>query len=236
MAIILSSLGAALISAQAIDILDNQKIVDLVKSGFGDDVLIGKIHQSRVLLDASTNGLMQLKEAGVSDAVIVQLLERARLDGFAANGPLNEYRVIPYGTELKVLVREKLSSRKLTVGQKLTLEVAEDLTVNNTIVVSKGTPVAAVVVDSRKSGMMGRSGRLAISIRSTTINNGESLRLRAGKGGKDGDNMGSMFALTVIFGAPGLLIKGTNGQIPANSIVVALVDETKYVKTVPVRP
>ena len=162
--------------------------------------------------------------------VIVQLLERARLDGFVANGPLSEYHVIPYGTELKVVVREKLTSKKLTVGQKLSLEVAEDLTVNNTIVVSNGTPVAAVVMDARKSGMMGRSGRLAISIRSTTLVNSESLKLRAGKGGKDGDNMGSMFALTVIFGAPGLLMKGTNGQIPANSIIVAEVDETKYVK------
>jgi len=63
-------LSPPLFLAQSIDILDNQKVADLVKSGFGDAVLIGKIRQSRVLLDASTNGLMQLKEAGVSDVVI----------------------------------------------------------------------------------------------------------------------------------------------------------------------
>jgi hypothetical protein len=230
MALFVSALFVTPAKSQSIDIVDNQKIVDLMKSGFGDEVLIRKIRQSRVVLDASTTGLLRLKEAGVSDPVIVQLLERARLDGFVANAPPNEYLVIPYGTQLKVLVREKLTSKKLTVGQKLSLEVAEDLIVSNTILVSKGTPVVAVVVDSRKSGMMGRSGRLAISIRSTLLVNNEPLKLRAGKGGKDGDNMRSMFALTVIFGAPGLLMKGTNGQIPANSIIAAEVDETKYVR------
>lgn len=214
--------------AQAIEILDNQKVIELAAAGFGDDVLIRKIRQSRILLDASSSGLLELKRFGVSDAVIVQLMERAKIDGFLANGSIKNHRIVPYGTDLKVLVREKLTSKKLVVGQKLTLAVAEDLTVDGTVAVSKGTPVNAQVVDSRKSGMMGRSGRLAITIRSTTLVNGDLLKLRAGKGGKDGDNMRSMFALTVIFGAPGLLMKGTNGQIPANSIIVAQVDETKY--------
>ncbi|HVQ57193.1 MAG TPA: hypothetical protein VMS29_10585 [Pyrinomonadaceae bacterium] len=97
------------------------------------------------------------------------------------------------------------------------------------LVVSKATPVYAVVIDSRRSGMLGRSGRLAIYIESTSLTNGETLKLRAGKGGKDGDNMKSMFALSYLFGA-GLLMKGTNGQLPANTILIAQVDETKYVR------
>ena len=221
--------------AQTIETLDNEKVMELVTAGFSDAVLIPKIRQSRVMLNASEIALLELKAIGVSDQVIVELLTRAKSSGFLANGPVSDYLVVEYGTEVKVVTREKLSSKNLKVGQKLELEVAEDVQVSGNTLISKGTLVSAVVVDSRKSGMMGRSGRLAISIESTMLTNGEVIRLRAGTSGKDGDNMRSTMALTLLFGAPGLLMKGTNGQVPANSIILARTDETRYVKISPNR-
>jgi len=216
--------------SQATETLDNSKIVLMEKAGFPDSVIVSKIRQSRVTLDISSEALIQLKNAGVSDHVILELMNRSKANGFQVPGPIENYFPVEYGTEVKVLNREKLTSKKLLTGQKLVLEVAEDVLVNGTPVILKGTPVSAVVVESRKSGMLGRSGRLAIFIESTQLINGEKIKLRAGKAGKSGDNMRSMFALTIMFGAPGLLMKGTNGQVPANSILIAQIDETRYIK------
>lgn len=202
----------------------------MANAGFPDSVIVAKIRQSRVTMDISSEALIQLKNSGVSDLVILEAMTRGRTNGFLADGPIENYLPVEYGTTVKVLNKEKLTSKKLITGQKLILEVAENVIVDGTPVILKGTPVAAVVVESRKSGMLGRSGRLAIFIESTQLVNGQMIKLRAGKGGKDGDNMRSMFALTIMFGAPGLLMKGTNGQIPANSILIAQVDETKYIK------
>ena len=216
-------------AAQSVDTIDNDKVITLVRAGFGDNVLIPKIRQSKVMLDVSAGALIRLKTSGVSDPVVLELMDRAKSHGFLASGPTQNYVVIEYGTEIKVLTKEKLTSKKLKVGEKLSLEIAENIMIGGKLVVSKATPVYAVVIDSRRSGMLGRSGRLAIYIESTSLTNGETLKLRAGKGGKDGDNMKSMFALSYLFGA-GLLMKGTNGQLPANTILIAQVDETKYVR------
>ncbi len=229
-ALVLSLSTVQGVLAQNLESLDNEKVIKLVRAGFGDVVLISKIRQSRVMLNASESALLDLKAAGVSDQVIVELITRTKSSGFLANGPVTDYLVIEYGTEVKVITRERLTSKNLKIGQQLELEVAEDLKIEGNTVIMKGALVSAVVVDARKSGRMGRSGRLAVYIESTTLTNGEAIRLRAGKGGRDGDNMRSMMALTVLFGAPGLLIKGTNGQVPANSIILAQIDETKYVK------
>ncbi len=214
----------------ASDVLTNAKIVELVRAGFGDQVLIQKIRQSRILFDASKDALLNLKASGVSDEVILEMMNRARLNGFVGDGPVEDYTILPYGTEVLVVTREKLTSKKLKVGQKLKLEIAADLVVNGKITIAKGTPVSASVIESRKSGMLGRSGRLAVYIESTTLVTGDTIKLRAGVGGKDGDNMRSMFVLTVALGAPGLLMKGTNGQIPANTIISARIDETRYIR------
>jgi hypothetical protein len=55
----------------------NMDVVKLVKLELGDDVVIGKIKQaSEVAFDLTTDGLVQLKQAGVSSRVISAMLER----------------------------------------------------------------------------------------------------------------------------------------------------------------
>ena len=65
--------------------LTNEEVIELTELGLGDEVLIAKIHQApRVDFDLDTGGLIALKTAGVSDAVIAAMLERStgrRSDG-----------------------------------------------------------------------------------------------------------------------------------------------------------
>lgn len=58
--------------------LTNKDVVDLVKLDLGDDVVVAKIRQApREELDVSTAALGELKQAGVSKAVIQAMIARA---------------------------------------------------------------------------------------------------------------------------------------------------------------
>jgi len=54
--------------------MTNRDVIRLVTAKISDDVIIAKIRQSKTRFDMSTDGLVALKQAGVSDAVIAVML------------------------------------------------------------------------------------------------------------------------------------------------------------------
>lgn len=56
------------------EILTNEKVIQLIKIGLSEDVIVEKIRQSECRCDTSTNGLAKLKAAKVSDAIILAML------------------------------------------------------------------------------------------------------------------------------------------------------------------
>ena len=213
---------------QQAETLNNATVIELVAAGIGDAVLIPKIRSSRVIIDASEPALLKLKSAGVSDAVIVAMLERAAVDGYISNGGDLERLELPSGSEVKIVTTEKISGKKVTEGQKLTLKTAEDVTVAGKIVIRKDTPVAAVVTRAKKPGMAGRGGSLSLVLESTTTADGQMIKLRAAKSGQGGDNFGTAFTLSYFMGI-GLLIPGKNAQIKAGTVFTAYTNERKFI-------
>jgi len=62
----------------------NKDVIKLVKLELGDEVVIGKIKQAAdVAFDLTTDGLVQLKQAGVSSRVISAMLEKTTLPAAA---------------------------------------------------------------------------------------------------------------------------------------------------------
>src|SRR5262245_7923624 len=53
----------------------NADIINLTKSGFSAEVIVAKIKQARGNFDTSAGGLQQLKKEGVSEAVIVAMID-----------------------------------------------------------------------------------------------------------------------------------------------------------------
>ena len=60
------------------ELLTNETIIALVKSGLGPETVVAKINATRGTYDTSTNGLIQLKQAGVPDPVIAAMLNRSK--------------------------------------------------------------------------------------------------------------------------------------------------------------
>lgn len=72
--ILLLAAARAQVSLAAEETLNNGSIVELQKLGLGDGVLLEKIKTSKCDFDTSLGGLKQLKEAGISSAVIQAML------------------------------------------------------------------------------------------------------------------------------------------------------------------
>jgi hypothetical protein len=73
-AIVLSVSGSLLIAQQA---MNNDSVAKLVKAGLSDDVIVSTINASPGTYDTSTNALIALKTAGVSDKVISAIVVKS---------------------------------------------------------------------------------------------------------------------------------------------------------------
>jgi len=136
---------------------------------------------------------------------------------------------IPDGAELAIVTAETISSKTATEGDPINFRVDEDLIVDGTVAVAKGTIVKGTVSAAKKSGFFGRGGNLSVRIESTTTVDGQKLRLRAAKG-RDGDNKtGTTVALVVLFGPLGFLKKGKNAEIKEGTRIPVFTDEAKVV-------
>ena len=56
------------------EILTNETVVKMVNAKLGDTLIIGKIKSSKTNFDLSTDAIIKLKQAGVSDKVIEAML------------------------------------------------------------------------------------------------------------------------------------------------------------------
>src|SRR6185295_13420042 len=62
---------------QSAELLTNKDVMELLKAGLSPEVVIAKIKSSNATFDTSINGLQELKGAGVPDAVILAIVEKA---------------------------------------------------------------------------------------------------------------------------------------------------------------
>ena len=223
------------IFAQVQETLTNQLVVEMVKNKLSEEIIVAKIKSSKNSFDTSASSLQELKRNGVTDTVILAMVQKASgMEVSLANQTSSSNLIgtaIPDGTEIKIITTEEISGQKVVEGDPLTLKVSEDVIINGRIVVAKGTIVKGTVSSAKKKGFMGKGGDLSIRIESTETVDGQKLKLRAAKSGKGGDNMGSTVALTVLFGPLGLLRRGKEAKIKEGTILSAFTDETKSIMT-----
>jgi hypothetical protein len=136
---------------------------------------------------------------------------------------------IPEGTEFTAVTTEKISSKSAVIGDRVILKVDEQVVVKGRVVINKGTTVRGSIASAEKSGRMGKGGKLAIRIESTTAVDGQEIKLRASKGKEGGSAAVSTVALTVLFGPLGLLKKGGEATIKEGTKIKVYTDEEKKV-------
>jgi len=135
--------------------------------------------------------------------------------------------VLRVGTPVPLKMSEAITTKgkKLKVGQRVHLEVAEDIKVNGVTVIPIGSPAVGEITDVRNKGMWGKSGKINAQVLYLTVN-GRQIRLSGqfdDKGVAGG--VGAAAASALVFLPAGFFMTGTSAKIDIGAPVKAFVDE-----------
>jgi Protein of unknown function (DUF2846) len=144
----------------------------------------------------------------------------------------DEEFVLAEDTAFNIVTAQEISSKKAQPGDTVEFKVDEDVVVKGRVLISKGTKATGFVVNAEKSGMMGKAGKLGITVESTTTVDGKPLKLRAAKGKEGDDKTNSVAALSILVSSLFLLKKGEDAKIKEGTSVKVYVAEEKRFRVV----
>ncbi|MGI8544108.1 MAG: hypothetical protein ACR2MD_11630, partial [Aridibacter sp.] len=130
--------------------LTNSEVLELVRSGFSEDLIIAKIKASDANFDTTTDGIKLLKKSGVSDSLILQMVQKnstARGDSVKTNksvensGAVQDGKTIllPDATPVKLRISRTISSADAKTGDTIDFEVLEDIKIGDVLIIPKNS-------------------------------------------------------------------------------------------------
>src|SRR3989344_5094505 len=125
---------------------------------------------------------------------------------------------------LKTLTELTTKGKKLRVGDRFNLEVAEPVMVEGVTVIPVGSPAIGEVTSVRNKGMWGKSGAIEVRMLYTTVN-GRQIRLSGATDDKGVTGTAGVVGAVVLRPAAGFFLTGTSAVIPAASAITGFVQE-----------
>lgn len=144
--------------------------------------------------------------------------------------------ILRSGTEVPLVIREELTTekKKLRVGQRFQMEVANNVEMNGVTVIPAGTPATGEITEVRNKGMWGKSGY--IGARAVSLRLGDrSVRLTGTFDDKGVTGTAGVVGAVVLIPIAGFFMTGTSAKIPMGSATKAFLDEDLAFRTVPVQ-
>ena len=141
---------------------------------------------------------------------------------------------IPAGTSIPLIMDYSISSKNTLKESVVEFKVAQDIYINDQIVIPMGTPAIAEIIKASKRKCWGKPGKLAIRVKEIQLINGKTIPLTAPdiekKGiSKKGDAW-TWFWCTIVFiplnTIPPLFIKGENAIIENGLTIIANTTES----------
>jgi hypothetical protein len=134
--------------------------------------------------------------------------------------------VLRAGTPIALKMSEGITTegKKLRVGHRFQLEVADPVTVNGQVVIPAGSPATGEVTDVRNKGMWGKSG--GINARLLFVRaNGRQIRLTGQLDDKGVTGTAGVVGAIAVVPLAGFFITGTSARIPVGAPVNGFIDE-----------
>ncbi len=134
--------------------------------------------------------------------------------------------ILRAGTSVVLRTLDGLTTegKKLKVGQRFNLEVAEPVQVNGVTVITVGAHAVGEVTDVRNKGMWGKSGRIGARLVYVETN-GRRLRMSGQMDDKGVTGTAGVVGAVVLVPVAGFFMTGTSARIPAGSNVTGYLDE-----------
>ncbi|MBB4633193.1 hypothetical protein [Sphingosinicella soli] len=125
---------------------------------------------------------------------------------------------------MKTLVGLTTEGKKLKVGHRFELEVAEAVSVDGQVVIPVGSPAVGEVTSVRNKGMWGKSGHIETRMLYVRAN-GRQIRLSGSIDDKGVTGTAGVVAAAVLIPVVGFFVTGTSAQIPVGSNITGFVQE-----------
>lgn len=133
------------------------------------------------------------------------------------------------GTALQISLVKDISSKDAQRGDIVEFTVDDDIVADGNAVIKKGTVAKGSIIYAEKGGYMGKSGKLALQIDSTTTVDGEVMPLRAAKGGEGQAKTGTVLVMSNLIGPFALLMKGGDATVKAGAkLTVYTAEERRF--------
>lgn len=141
--------------------------------------------------------------------------------------PTSANAVLRVGTEVPLRLSEELTTKgkRLHVGQRFRMEVADNVLVQGVTVIPSGSPAVGEITEVRNKGMWGKSGHFGARILYVTVN-GRQIRLSGAFDDKGvAGGVGAVAVSTIVFLPAGFFMTGTSARLPVGTAVKGFVDE-----------
>ena len=134
--------------------------------------------------------------------------------------------VLRAGAPVPVALSEFLTTKgkHLKVGQRVQLEVAQDVLLNGRVAIPARSPVDGVLTEVRNKGMWGKSGAIHLHINSVNIN-GTSIRLKGDMDTRGETGTAGVVGAIVALPVAGFFVTGTSAEMPLNMPGRAFLDQ-----------
>jgi hypothetical protein len=149
---------------------------------------------------------------------------------YSQSAPSTENR-LEDGTPVRLRLQRTISSAEAQVDERVDFDVLDEVKVNGTVVIPKGSIALGTVTMAQSKRRMARGGKLDINIDSVRMANGEKAALRAVKilsgGGHTGAMTGAMIATSLVVwpAAPFFLfMHGKDVTVPKGTEITAYVN------------
>lgn len=134
--------------------------------------------------------------------------------------------VLRAGSPVPVALSEFLTTKgkALKVGQRVRLEVAQDIMVNGRLAIPARSPVEGVLTEVRNKGMWGKSGAIRLHINSVNIN-GTPIRLTGDMDTRGQTGTAGVVGAIVVLPIAGFFVTGTSAEMALNMPGRAFLDQ-----------
>jgi hypothetical protein len=159
--------------AVAEDMLTNESVLKLVKSGLGDDLIVGIVQNQPGKYSLTPDEMVRLKQAGVSEKILTAMATKSTA------APANSSKVVKIDMKTPVLlsVSETTSSKTAKAGEALKFIVTEDVAVGGHVVIAKGATGAGRIITAEKKSFATRNGKLEVAVDSVQAADGHNIPL-----------------------------------------------------------
>ena len=140
--------------------------------------------------------------------------------------PQHNSAVLRTGTEVPLKLSEELTTKgkKLKVGQRFHMEVAENVVVQDQVVIPAGSPAMGEITEVKNKGMWGKSGHLNARVMYVTVN-GRQIRLSGAFDDKGVTGTAGVVGAIAFVPVAGFFMTGTSAKVPMGTAVKSFVDE-----------